>query len=125
MSMKLDYIPGQQCPVCSGTKITPLLEVPQVPVFCNLLLSSFAEAIGIRRGNIHLGYCETCTHIFNAAFQPHLLEYDRTYENALDCSPTFQTYVESLAKELVEKYDLFGKQIVEIGCGQGNFLRIL
>jgi SAM-dependent methyltransferase len=115
----------QRCPVCKGDESEKLLNLSQVPVFCNLLFSNKAEAMAIKKGQIHLGYCKTCEHIYNLVFDPQLLEYDQSYENALDFSPTFQSYAESLARALVEKFNLYNKKIVEIGCGQGNFLQLL
>jgi SAM-dependent methyltransferase len=35
----------------------------------------------------------------------------------------FERYADDLAKRLVERYDLRGKRVVEVGCGQGDFLR--
>lgn len=125
MMTEIEAVQYQRCPVCNGNDIDKLLELSQVPVFCNLLFSNKAEAIDINKGDIHLGFCRTCEHIYNLAFDPHLLEYDQSYENALDFSPTFQSYAESLARALVNKYKLHNKKIVEVGCGQGNFLKLL
>jgi len=53
------------------------------------------------------------------------MEYTQDYENSLHFSPRFQGYAESLAARLIERYDLHGKDIIEIGCGKGDFLRLL
>jgi hypothetical protein len=37
----------------------------------------------------------------------------------------FQEYAESLAGRLVADFELHGKTIIEIGCGDGDFLRLL
>ena len=39
--------------------------------------------------------------------------------------PRFQAYAHALAERLVADYDLRGKRIVEIACGQGDFLSLL
>jgi SAM-dependent methyltransferase len=72
-----------------------------------------------------LGFCRDCGHIFNLVFNPELMEYSQAYENSLHFSPRFQSYAESLAAQLIERYDLRGKDIIEIGSGQGDFLRLL
>lgn len=70
-------------------------------------------------------FCERCGHIFNSAFDPSRMEYTETYENSLHYSPRFQEYASRLASALIDRYDLHGKTIIEIGCGSGDFLRIL
>jgi len=72
-----------------------------------------------------LALCKTCGLLVNVAFDPSLLDYDENYENSLHFSPLFRSYAESLAKGLIERYDLRQKVILEIGCGKGDFLRML
>jgi SAM-dependent methyltransferase len=74
---------------------------------------------------MRLGFCRACGHVFNLAFNSALMEYSQAYENSLHFSPRFQRYAESLAVRLVERYDLHGKDIIEIGCGKGDFLILL
>lgn len=114
-----------ECPVCHNTDIAAFITISQMPVHCNLLWPTRAEAIGAPRGNIHLGFCPTCGHVFNTAFDPALMEYTQQYENSLHFSPRFQSYAEALAARLIDQYDLRGKDIVEIGSGKGEFLTLL
>lgn len=113
------------CPVCSSTEVTIFVEILNVPVHCNLLWSTRDEARQISRGDIRLGFCGSCGHVFNCAFNPAFMRYEQEYENSLHCSPRFQDYARSLATRLIEQYDLHGKQIIEIGCGRGEFLNLL
>jgi hypothetical protein len=53
------------------------------------------------------------------------MHYSQEYDNSLYFSPRFRSYAESLAHRLVESYDLFGKQIIEIGSGRGDFLKYI
>ncbi len=69
--------------------------------------------------------CDACSHVFKAAFDADQIRYAVGYENSLHFSPTFGGYVEALANRLVERYDLHGKRILEIGCGDGGFLSAL
>ncbi|MDY6838685.1 MAG: class I SAM-dependent methyltransferase [Thermodesulfobacteriota bacterium] len=69
--------------------------------------------------------CVNCTHVFNAAFDPKLMEYGQYYDNSLYFSPRFREYAESLAERLIKDYGLHDKHIVEIGCGKGEFLNLL
>lgn len=116
---------NNSCPVCDSTNFWELVEINQVPVYCNLLWPSRGEAINAQRGDIRLVFCKDCGHIFNIAFDAGLINYTQQYENSLHFSPRFQEYASSLAERLIENYDLHGKDIVEIGCGKGEFLNIL
>jgi SAM-dependent methyltransferase len=40
-------------------------------------------------------------------------------------TPTFNAFHERLARELIERFDLHGKRVVELGCGQGEFVTML
>lgn len=84
------------------------------------------EALEIARGDIRLGYCSACGFISNVAFNASLQSYstDR-YEATQAFSGTFNAFHRNLAQYLIDKYDLHGKQIIEIGCGQGEFLGLL
>jgi len=96
-----------------------------MPVFCNLLWPEQEDARSAPRGDIELGFCKQCGHIYNLVFDAGLMAYNQAYENSLHFSPRFQSYASTLAQSLVERYDLRGKDIIEIGSGQGDFLRML
>ncbi len=113
------------CTVCGSADIFDLITVGDMPVYCNLLWPSKEGALAAARGDISMGFCRHCSHIFNRAFDPGFLEYTQDYENSLHFSPRFQSYANRLARRLVEQYDLHGKDIVEIGSGQGDFLAML
>lgn len=114
-----------QCPVCYSIDIRVFFEIHQVPVHCNVLWPTRDEAIQAPQGELRLGFCETCGHVFNVVFDPSIMEYTQEYENSLHFSPRFQAYAESLAAHLIERYDLHGKDIIEMGCGKGDFLKLL
>jgi SAM-dependent methyltransferase len=116
---------GRMCTVCRAAEVTEFVEIPEVPVHCNLLWSTREAALSAPRGDIILGFCRGCGHIFNLAFQPDRVTYTQDYENSLHGSPRFQHYATSLASRLIERYDLQGKNVLEIGCGQGEFLALL
>jgi len=114
-----------KCPVCRTSNTNVFLEIPKVPVHCNLLWETRDDAISAPRSDIILVFCENCEHIFNYAFDPDLMEYTQQYENSLHFSPVFQGYAKELADRLIETYNLHGKSIIEIGCGKGEFLKLL
>jgi 2-polyprenyl-3-methyl-5-hydroxy-6-metoxy-1,4-benzoquinol methylase len=113
------------CLICGSARTVELLEIEQVPVHCNLLWPTREQATEAPRGDMKLVFCEQCGHLFNASFRPELMEYGEAYENALHFSPRFQSYARALADHLVARYDVRGKDIIEIGCGSGEFLKLL
>jgi len=113
------------CPICDSEDISILIETTDVPINCNRLYLTFEDAIKSSRGNLRLAFCYCCGHLFNTRFDPELTEYAPGYENALHFSPRFQEYAELLAHTLVQRYNLYEKQIIEIGCGNGFFLNML
>jgi SAM-dependent methyltransferase len=113
------------CPVCGSPQSKAFFEMLDVPVFCNRLWSNRDSAINCPKGHISLTYCPACSYIMNRAFEPHRVEYTQAYDNSLHFSPFYQKYARSLAKSLIERYQLYQKDIVTIGCGKGEFLLLL
>jgi 2-polyprenyl-3-methyl-5-hydroxy-6-metoxy-1,4-benzoquinol methylase len=113
------------CLVCGGIFLEPLISIPGVPALCNRLYASRAEAANALHGDISLVYCLDCGHVFNSAFDPARVNYNGRYENALTFSPRYRQYADATARRVIRRYGLIGKRIVEIGCGSGDFLRLL
>ena len=114
-----------KCPNCGYRKMQVFYEVSGVPVHSVLLFPTQEEAINYPKGNISLGFCPSCGFITNVAFDPTLHEYSPRYEATQAYSPTFNSFHRKLATQLIEKYNLHHKNIIEIGCGQGEFLTLL
>jgi SAM-dependent methyltransferase len=72
-----------------------------------------------------LGACQTCGFITNLAFDSRWHEYSGRYEETQGFSSTFNAFHQRLAQRLIDKYDLHNKDIIEIGCGKGEFLTLL
>lgn len=113
------------CTVCQSSGATVFVEVPHVPVICNVLWPTRERALAAPRVDIRLAFCPRCGHIFNPDFDPTLMAYSEEYENSLHFSPRFQQYVTGLATDLVERYGLHHKQLIDIGGGKGDFLKLL
>jgi SAM-dependent methyltransferase len=111
-----------QCPSCGGGAVEPFHRETGVPVNSCLLLQTEQEARAFPRGTISLGFCHGCGFISNLEFDPALAEYSSRYEETQAFSPRFQAFEEALARRLVDRFDLRGKDVLEIGCGKGSFL---
>ncbi len=88
-------------------------------------MSSEKEALDFPRGDLVLGFCEACGFISNVAFDGSLQNYSPTYEDQQCFSATFNVFHHNLTTRLVKKYNLYNKDIVEVGCGKGDFLALL
>jgi len=113
------------CPVCDHSSARVFWRMDGLPLRCNVLCDSREEALGTPRGDIALAACRRCAYIWNAAFEPERMAYDQAYENSLHFSPRFQAYADGLADRLIDRHNLRNKDVIEIACGQGDFLRLL
>jgi SAM-dependent methyltransferase len=86
-----------------------------------LLYESAEAARKAARGDLDLRVCGRCGFVFNAAFNPDLLEYGPDYENTQNHSPAFDAYTDELVEHLVRTGVRSGR-VVEVGCGKGVFL---
>ena len=102
-----------------------LIGLNNVPVQCNVLHSTEKSAAACARGDIDLVFSPSNGLIYNVEFDADQMAYDVEYENALHHSPRFQEFAQKLAESLVQRHDLRGKRILEIGCGDGYFLQKL
>jgi SAM-dependent methyltransferase len=113
------------CPGCFLRNSQVVSRAVDVPVNCSALWPTRADARRCTTGSIELRGCNYCGLVFNALYDAERMVYDTKYDNSLDFSPAFQNYVDGLANRLVKAYGLKRKRIVEIGCGNGTFLRTL
>lgn len=113
------------CPNCGSDKLVDAFHQTAVPVHSVVLFQEASAAKNIKRGEICLSICQDCSFGFNRTFDDNLIDYFQSYESTQAYSDTFNKFHHKLADDLIQKYDLDGKHIIEIGCGQGEFLEIL
>jgi len=100
-------------------------EVTNVPVNSVLLVTTRDEAVNFQTGDITLAACPHCGFISNITFDEKLTQYTARYEATQGYSPTFNKFHQALAQDLIDRYDLHGKDIIEIGCDKGDFITML
>jgi SAM-dependent methyltransferase len=96
-----------------------------IPALSCTIWDSVEEAKSCPQGDIDLSLCKTCGLLINTSFEPKLLHYDEDYVASLHHSPLFGRYATDLATDLIERYDLHEKLVLEIGCGKGEFLKMM
>ena len=113
------------CPSCEKTDVTLFYEVKDVPVNSCVMFSNQKEAIGFPRGDVSLGFCNSCGFISNVTFISSKLDYASLTPEEQGFSATFKAFAKRTATRLIENHNLYGKRIMEIGCGRGDFLALL
>lgn len=117
--------PSHRCAACGTSELVEFADLGDVPVRCGVHWASRDEALASPLGRMSLAYCPECGYARNVAFDPAALVYDTTMDTNLHHSPAFQSYSAELVKRLADRYPLRGATVLDIGCGQGEFLREL
>jgi SAM-dependent methyltransferase len=63
--------------------------------------------------------------MFNRTFDASIIRYASAYENSLHFSPLFRDYAKAQARRLIETYGIRDRDVIELGCGTGEFLGLL
>jgi SAM-dependent methyltransferase len=113
------------CKSCSSPDLVEFHRLSDVPVNSCLLFASREDARNYPRGEIVLAFCRQCGFISNIRFSSALARYTEGYEEQQSFSPRFNQFARELATSLIERHDLRGKTVVEIGCGKGDFLLLM
>ena len=110
------------CPNCGQVGMDILYEIQDIPVNSVRVHHTREEAVEYPRGDLRLGLCRSCGFISNIAYRPGQERYEDEYESTQSYSPTFSEYSQKLASYLIHKHQLYGKKVLEVGCGMGEFL---
>lgn len=113
------------CFSTSGVNKKPVYTVEDVPANSVLLARSREEARSVPSGTIELAFCPETGFITNQAFAEDRVDYNDEYESTQAFSDTFSAFHRRLANDLIDRYDLRDKTVLEIGCGNGEFLTLL
>ncbi len=115
---------ADRCPVC-GEAGRAFVRRKQVPVHQNQLFATADDARAAVVGDLRICHCGNCDFVWNAAFDPDLLSYHHAYDNTQTCSPRFSEHLDALVTQLVQERGVRDSRVVEVGCGNGEFLRRL
>jgi SAM-dependent methyltransferase len=116
---------SRRCDACGDGTLVPFADLGEIPVLCGVHWADADEAAASPVGRMVLAYCPLCAYVRNVAFEPSIMVYDTTMDTNLHHSPAFQAFSAELVKHLADRYALAGKRVLDIGCGQGEFLREL
>ena len=113
-----------RCLLCGSSDLRVFYEIADVPASCNILWTSKEAATNCPKGSIKLAFCSNCSFIANYEIEPEKNQYGRLYDNSLFYSGHFQNFAKELATNLIRRYSLDKKTIVEVGCGKVDFLSL-
>lgn len=113
------------CPACGGRGLESFFTAAKVPVQSVVLINNRSAARNFPRGEIQLALCPECGFITNLRFEADRLSYGKDYESTQACSETFSRFHRELAQDLIKRYPMKNRHLIEIGCGQGEFLSLL
>jgi len=97
-------------------------ETRGIPVHSCMMQADERSARDFPRGDLALGFCAGCGFVSNTRFDGALQHYAAGYEEQQSFSPRFRAFQTELIDGLIDRYSLRGKDVVEIGCGKGDFL---
>lgn len=113
------------CPICESGATSRFLRRSAAPIHQNLVIARQCEAVAIARGELDLFVCTACGFAYNRSFEPKKLSYGARYDNAQSHSPAFAQHMDSLIRHIVTERGVRSSRIIEVGCGQGDFLHRL
>ena len=107
---------------CGATDLRSFYRVASIPVHSCLLVERQDQALAFPLGDVELAFCEQCGFIQNNLFDPLAQDYADLHEDTQGFSPRFRRFLDELCDGQIRKHALTGKKVLEIGCGQGEFL---
>ena len=112
-----------KCTCCqSDISKKVIYSIDNCPVVNNVVYRTKEEALNCTVGGIELVRCSRCNFVFNCNYDEKLLSYNSDYDNRRSFSPVYNAYMEQLVDLVSTDLDKKNK-ILEIGCGNGEFLK--
>jgi SAM-dependent methyltransferase len=113
------------CPNCRHADYEDFFNIPAAPVHSLVTIKDKEEALSIPTKPIDLAFCNNCGFIFNSSFDTSLDYYTQGYEDQQGFSPTFVKFITGVTQRFIDRYDIKGKDVIEIGCGKGDFISLM
>ncbi len=110
------------CRVCSARTLETAFVLQAMPRWNHRLLQA-AELSADRAVDIDVRRCASCGFVSTAMNLAD--DYYDDYLNVPSLSPQACLFQTKQAREFVERFGLAGRKVLEIGCGDGFFLRAL
>lgn len=110
-------------PLTQHAETRLLYQQSQLPIFQNRMYTDRQEAIDCPKGDVRLVENLKSGLVYNDAFRPELMIYDRNYQNEQAVSEPFRMHLETVSDLIVQ---IIGTDdLIEVGCGKGFFVELL
>lgn len=112
------------CPLCRSTDGVCFDRRPRTPILLNRTYETRQAARAAPTGELAFTGCKSCGFVWNAAFDEKKIVYDGHYENDQAHSAVFRAHMSEMgARALAMVPSRERLNIVEVGAGQGVFLK--
>jgi Methyltransferase domain/C-methyltransferase C-terminal domain len=110
------------CPACKSKKNYELHRWDKMPLGVLSLPRSEKEALQMPQYPIDLRRCAACGHVYHTEFEEQNLAYEDDSTLVFNQGAAWMQHQADLAQDWIQRFNLSGAQVVEIGCGEGKFL---
>jgi hypothetical protein len=112
-----------KCIHCQSTNVENFFTLKNSPIQSLVTIKTYEEAIAIPKKDLTLAFCSNCGFIFNSTFDTSIDYYTKGYEDQQGFSKTWLKFITEVTEKFIDRYDVRNKDIIEIGCGKGDFLK--
>lgn len=114
------------CPLCGEKKHFDIFSNSSMAVYNMERHLSRDSALTAKTKPVKFCICENCGFVFDKAYSAESMYRDNVdYEASRSFSPYFNNYLKHTTQQVIENFHFNGGVVVEIGCGDGNFLKML
>ncbi|MFO1311367.1 MAG: methyltransferase domain-containing protein [Burkholderiales bacterium] len=121
-AITLDHLIGARCPVCDTRIAVPFFDGGRQPLATLGWPQSAHAAQEMPRHALDFVQCPSCTHVWNRAFRYEDIPYQRNPNRMFNKGLLWQEHLAHSARALLERLPA-GPTVVDIGCGEGHFVR--
>jgi hypothetical protein len=127
LSDPLDFSPMNRfvptlCPVCAHTVAVPFFDGGMQPLATLGWPRSAADAEAMPRHPQDFVQCPSCSHVWNRSFRYDAIPYKNNPNRMFNRGGIWQGHLAD-TRDLLLKYLPESPTVVEIGCGEGHFVR--
>lgn len=113
------------CCICKSENTKSIFKKHGVSVFQNAVFETSVSATECNSGDLDFVQCDMCGFVWNNQFHSKLIDYSTNYNNSQTASKHFQDHLSKRADQIISNLPDGPISILEIGCGQGDFLSFL
>jgi len=110
------------CPVCGSENNIDIFKIDGQPRYALQRHTSRESALECKKEDVHFVFCVNCQFTYNQKFDADVMDYQEDIDTSRRYSEYFNNYIVSVCKDVDEVFSVAGKRVVEIGCGDGQFL---